>query len=217
MERNIDLMIDILEQFKLAETYETDNPYLAEHIALLKDRDYIEAEIIADGFGRPKSAKIHRITAKGYDDLEVSLRGRGVVGYALDDEDKDELKRAKDGQIEAERLFDKVLYFLSSGGIVAVLMMAAKLLELNKPIVSYCWLFYAVIIFCVTLISSLVSHYCSSRAFDRFIGAIYDGNRCTGWNNGWSIVVKILNAVNIVLLLLGGVFFLVFLRTNLHY
>lgn len=217
MERNIDLMIDILEQFKLAGTYETESPYLAEHIALLKDRNYVEAEITADASGKPKSAKIQRITAEGYDDLAISLRNRGAGSYVLDDEDKDELKRAKDGQMEAERLFDKVLYFLSSGGIVAILLMAAKLLELKRPIMSCCWLFYTVICLCVTLISSLVSHYCSSRAFDRFIAAIYEGDRCTGWNNGWSIGVKILNAVNIALLLLGGVFFLVFLRANLNY
>ena len=201
MKRDENICRRIMLQFEQKSVFSTTDYTEACHVGLLKDRNYVDADLNLNEEGRVVAAVIHRITANGYDTLD----GKVSISNAV--EAKAEYRKSlADERYAAQKTFEKTLYLLSSGGITLV---AALLNGSNFVSVSNL-LFLAVLFWCFDFVLLIIMHGFSIAAFDYQIQGIDEGRLDTvDATNFWSKGVNVLYWIVSFFFTVGLVFFLV--------
>ena len=131
-----------METFEQTTKFETNDPVDAYHVAILKDRGFVDASLTPDSLGTPSKAVIGRITARGYDALEEERLG--PVSYASDWHDDDWLmaywKDLLHISFESQSFHDHLISTVATGAIALAFVIAKELGWKDWHDVSGLWL-----------------------------------------------------------------------------
>lgn len=210
MKRDKWRMRRILLQFEQTSCFATKDARDAYHVALLRDRGLVEANILPqDAF--PQEAIVFRLTDKGHTALQNDLE---FFSSALESQDSREQassdrEHLQKIRIDGEKFRDETLRFVSTGGIGLAFSVVGFLFT-NRGVEfsmwSYIWLILAVGAWSAVIVILLVSTYTSQKAIDLFL----DGS---GEAIKTDRVTMFFNVLNIVLICVGIVAFAGFLFT----
>lgn len=214
MTRDMLLCKRILMQFVQSGQFSTDDSTEACHVALLKDRGYVEAQIVSDDCGRPKGATIGRMTATGYDhyerefsneedgDCEIVSKGNYYNNLIT-------IKR------ENELSRDKLIATIATGGIALCFGVASYFHGHNLRIHYAQWI-ATIIILAVVLIGRLISDHIGGMAIDKCVEQLGNPESDVAFKpTCWDSVAYWLNIANCVLVIAGIIAFAWFLLTSM--
>jgi hypothetical protein len=125
---------------------------------------------------------------------------------------RDALIRIKE---KSEDDFEKNITYISAGGLALSLTLIDKIVNLGnsiyKPILIISWT-----LFTISLLTNLISHYISSYYHDKSINEIDKKNPDILENiDRRNQILRIINITNVVLLILGIAFLVVFTSINI--
>lgn len=121
------------------------------------------------------------------------------------EKDRDALIRIKE---KSEDDFDKNITYISAGALALSLTLIDKVVDVSNSICKWC-LIVSWSLFTASLLLNLVSHYVSSLFHDKTIEDVDNKSPCLMENfNRRNKIIRTINIVNI-LLLIGGVIFVV--------
>lgn len=175
MKKDNERLCRIMVEFEQKSEFSTNNISDAYHVALLKDRGFVDADVIYGKVGTPETAVIHRITATGYDALEEERAGGKLTNADWHDDNwlmtywQDLLKIS----FEAQSFHDHLVSTGSTGAIALAFVVAKELNWKSVSDVSTLWM-CAVISWAVALTFVLVSCHTAtykSRRCSEFIAA----------------------------------------------
>lgn len=194
----------ILLQFVQTGRFSTNDPVEAYHVALMVDRNYVEAEIEKDGSGKPTSAVIGRLTACGHDayDAEFLSQKETSVGGFRQDAYYNVLATIKS---ENDKGRDKVLLTISTGGIALLFAIVSFFRRAQIPFETVPWII-TISLLAFVLIGLLVSYHLGSNAIDCCIAKINDSEQglCYKYKKGFlDKVSQWLNVANCVFVIMG--------------
>ena len=170
---NRDLMIckRILLQFVQSGKFATDDPVEAYHVALLMDRNYIEARLTKNEAGTPISAVIGRLTACGHDVFEAEFSN--AVNQGSESASQDYYKILVENKAENDRGRDKVLLSVSTGGIALLFAIASFFRNAQVPFKTLPWML-TVGLWGTVLVGLLLSYHVAAKAIDKSIAEMND-------------------------------------------
>lgn len=200
----------ILLQFEQTSCFTTSDACDAYHVALLRDRGFVEAKIVPqDGF--PREAVIFRLTDEGHKALQTDLEFfKGVLETQDSQEqtpsDREHLKKLR---IECEKFRDDTLRIVSTGGIGLAFSVAGFLITnggVEFSTWSVGWLILAIVSWSAVIVLLLWSTIASQKSIDLFLDGS-EGAKKADSVTGW------LNVLNIILVCVGIAAFAGFLLT----
>ena len=213
MKRDKNICKRIMLQFEQTSVFSTRDYVEACHVGLLKDRNYVEADIKYDENGRVASAIIHRITALGYDELD------GINPNAMQGTSESESIQYRNSLVKerhtAQKTFEKIQYLLSSGGIVLIVQLLNGGAISSYPISII--MFLSGILWGLNLVLLLILHGTSIGTYDYQIQGIDNGcPRLAHIKNLWSKVVVALYWIIPISFVIGLVLFIVGIYHSLN-
>ncbi len=129
MKKDNERLYRIMVEFEQNSKFSTNDSVDAYHVAILKDRNFVEATVENDPTTRtPAKAIIHRITAFGYDALQEERAGGKAVLSDWHDDNwlmaywKDLLKIS----FEAQSFHDHLVSTVSTGAIALAFVVAKE-------------------------------------------------------------------------------------------
>lgn len=125
-----------------------------------------------------------------------------------DDDDKEYRKILYETRKYSGEQFDKLIVYLSSGALVLTVGFVENIIDLARA-TKLCLLYISWMCFCFSLLLILSSHLTSMAAIDK------DIRREDKASSRYNMATHILNWASIIILLLGIVFFIVFVATAL--
>ena len=200
----------ILLQFEQTSCFATSDACDAYHVALLRDRGFVEAKIVPqDGF--PREAVIFRLTDEGHKALQTDLEFFSGVLETQDSQeqtssDREHLKKLR---IECEKFRDDTLRIVSTGGIGLAFSVAGFLITnggVEFSTWSVGWLILAIVSWSAVIVLLLWSTISSQKSIDLFLDGS-EGAKKADSVTGW------LNVLNIILVCVGIAAFAGFLLT----
>lgn len=129
MKKDNERLYRIMVEFEQKSVFSTNDPIDAYHVALLKDRGFVDAEVTYGKVGTPETAIIHRITVTGYEALEEERAGGKLTTIDWHDDNwlmtywKDLLKIS----FEAQSFHDHLVSTVSTGAIALAFVVAKEL------------------------------------------------------------------------------------------
>ena len=142
MRKDNERLCRIMVEFEQKSVFSTNDPIDAYHVALLKDRGFVDAEVTYGKVGTPETALIHRITATGYEALEEERAGGKLATADWHDDNwlmaywKDLLRIA----FEAQSFHDHFVSTVSTGAIALAFVVARELKWKSVSDVSALWM-----------------------------------------------------------------------------
>jgi hypothetical protein len=212
MKRDIMVCKRILLQIIQTGHFVSETPEDAYHVALLADRQYVEAKIERDDFGTPIKATVGRLTAAGHDayESEFAIPAPPPSTSSFIETYYKILVNNKHGNDLAR---DKMLATIATGGIGLLFGIASYLKTNEKDFQLIPW-FFTLTLWGLVLIGLMISAHLQAKAIDKAISQL--GNTSTGVMHHytlWDIIPIWLNHLNCASAILGIATFAWFLRT----
>ena len=143
MKKDNGRLVRILDTFEQTTVFDTKDSVDAYHVAILKDRGFVDATIKPDG-GTPKEATIHRITASGYDALAEEHLGGPAAPISDWHDDNWLMTYWKDLlhiSFESQSFHDHLVSTVSTGAIALAFLVAKELGWKCWSDISWLWIF----------------------------------------------------------------------------
>jgi len=214
MTRDIMICKRILMQVVQSGRFRTDDRAEAYHVALLRDRGYIEACVRCDEEGIPVSATVGRITAIGHDCYEKEFADESREHLGLNVSMEDYYNNLITTKRENEQARDKVLATIATGGI-ALCFSIVSYFHGHKILIHYGPCIASLVFWALTLIGLFISDHVGSRAIDVCIEHLNDvGCNITSRFTFFDRLALMLNLVNCLCAVLGIMAFAWFLLSS---
>ena len=194
--------------------FRTDDHAEAYHVALLRDRGYVEACVKCDEEGVPVGATVGRITAVGHDCYEKEFTDESGDGLGWGESMKSYYNNLIITKRENDRARDKMLATIATGGI-ALCFSIVSYFHGHKILIHYVPCIASLVFWALTLIGLLISDYVGSRAIDKCIEHLNDvGCNITNRYTFLDRLALQLNLVNCLCAVLGIMAFAWFLLSS---
>ena len=213
---NRDLMIcrRILLQFVQTGNFSTNDPTEAYHVALMVDRNYVEAKVSTNDAGTPIAAQIGRLTACGHDAVEAELAT--AMSQPQSSNQSDYYNILVRNQAENDQGRDKILLSVATGGIALLFAIASFYRSHEITLETVPWVI-TVSLWGTVLVGLLVSYHVGSTAARNAISSLNDPESDVRHQKTiYDLTTEKLNTYNCIAVIAGIVTFSWFILASIY-